>query len=152
MEDNKHQCPHCGEKLQEVGGLPICLRCNDRRGDHYNYLSRSITDFGQQSDKILIECQGATLYHPGTDEVAQGVRFRDGNDPSKGHEIIGRPVYGPKHVARRWVKKEDVHLIRRCQSCQDYTIRMKRKEGPNLYIPSRKGGRPHHQRPSVESR
>jgi len=133
--------------LQEVGGLPICLHCNDHKGEHYNHLSQSISDFAEESGKILIECPGATLYQAGTNEVAEGVRFLDNNDPSQGHEIVGRPVYGPKHVKCRWIKKEDAHLIRRCQSCQDYTIRMKRKEGPDLYIPSRKGFRPQHHRP-----
>lgn len=141
MDKNQQYCRHCGEKLQEVGGLPICLQCNDRRGEHYNCLSRSISDFAEKSDKILIECPGATIYRAGTNEVVEGVRFLDDDDPSKGFEIVGRPVYGPQHVKCRWIKKQDAHLIRRCQSCQDYTVRMKRKEGPNLYIPSRKGSR-----------
>jgi hypothetical protein len=139
MGDYQRLCKHCGEKLQVVGGLPICLKCNDRRGDYYNALARSICDFSEESDKIMIECPGATLYHPGTNEVAAGVSFVNPDDPSQGYTIVKRPVYGPKHVQKRWIKKEDAHLIRRCESCQDYTIRMKRKEGPDLYIPSRKG-------------
>jgi hypothetical protein len=136
MHHEKDTCPICGGGLEETGGLSICPRCNDAKGDYYNCLSRPISDFADQSDKVLIECPGATLYYPGTDEVAAGARFFDNDDPSKGYEIVGRPVYGPKHVRHRWVKKEDAHLIRRCQSCQDYTIRMRRKEGPDLYIPS----------------
>lgn len=148
MGENKQICPHCGDLLQEMGGLPICERCNDQRGENYNYLSQSIADFSENSDKVLIECPGATLYHPGTNEVAAGVSFHDSEDPSRGYEIIDRPVYGPKHVKRRWVKKEDLHLIRRCQSCQDHTIRMRRKEGPDLYIPSRRGPRNSFQHPA----
>jgi hypothetical protein len=142
MEDHQHTCRHCGGPLQDMGGLPFCPECNDRQGEHYNALSQSICDFSNQSDKILIECPGATLYHPGSDSVAAGVRFLDNDDPSQGFEIIGKPVYGPKHVRRRWVKKENAHLIRRCESCQDYTIRMRRREGPDLYIPSRRGPQP----------
>jgi len=146
MDNSEQHCRDCGHELQEVGGLSICPHCNDSRGEHYNYLSQSISAFAEDSDKVLIECPGATIYNPGTNEVAEGVRFVDDNDPSQGYEIVGRPVYGPKHVKHRWIKKEDAHLIRRCQSCQDHTIRMKRKEGPDLYIPSRKGYRPQNQR------
>ena len=147
MGENKNICQHCGDRLQEVGGIPICLRCNDRRGEYYNCLSQSITDFSEHSDKVLIECPGATLYHPETGEVTAGVSFNDPEDPSRGYEIIGQQVFGPKHVKRRWVKKEDLHLIRRCQSCQDHTVRLRRKEGPDLYIPSRKGPQNNFQRP-----
>jgi len=139
MPDRKERCHQCGNPLEAIGGLPFCTRCNDREGEFYNPLSSSINDFADNNDRVLITCHGATLYDPVTNDVIAGVRFVDENDPSRGHEIVGRPVYGPKHVRRRWVKKDDVHLIRRCESCQDYTIRMKRKEGPDLYIPSRKG-------------
>lgn len=125
--------------METIGGMPFCPQCNDREGKFYNPLSSSINDFADNNDSVLIICHGATLYDPETDEVIAGVRFADENDPSKGHEIVNQPVYGPRHVRRRWVKKDDVHLIRRCQSCQDHTIRMRRKEGPDLYIPSRRG-------------
>ncbi len=98
-----------------------------------------IVNIPGDDNRVLIECPGASLYKPGTDEVARGVSFRDADDPSRGYDIIGSPVYGPRHVRYRWVKKEDLHLIRRCQSCQDYTVRMRRKEGPDLYIPGRSG-------------
>lgn len=142
MNEKKQICSLCGSELDQVGGLSLCLTCNDSHGAHYTLLSESIGEFAEQFDKVLIECPGATLYRPDSDEVSAGVKFIDNDDPSQGYEIVGRPVYGPKHVKRRWVKKDDLHLIRRCQSCQDYTIRMRRKEGPNLYIPSRKGFKP----------
>jgi hypothetical protein len=137
MQEKSDACGRCGGKMQLIGGLPFCTHCNDREGEHYNYLSSSINEFSEQSDQVLIICPGATLYHPGTNKVAAGVRFFDHEDPSKGYEIISRPVFSPNHVRHRWVKTEHAHLIRRCRSCQDYTIRMKRKEGPNLYIPPR---------------
>jgi hypothetical protein len=117
--------------------LEICPRCNDTQGEYYNFFSRNASDFGAASDRIMIECHGASLYRPGTDEVIAGVKFADPDNPAGGFEIIGQPLYGPLHVKRRWVKKDDAHLIRRCQSCQDYTVRMRRKEGPDLFIPSR---------------
>ncbi len=138
---NTHTCEHCGRNLENIGGLWICTSCNDSRGEFYGILADSINAFADTSDRILITCPGATLYKPGSNEVVAGVRFNDSDDPSAGYEIIGRPVYGPKHVEKRWIKKEDAHLIRRCQSCQDHTVRMRRKEGPDLYIPSRKGPR-----------
>ena len=149
MSERSELCQKCGSALETIGVLSFCPRCNDREGRHYNSLSSSINDFADGRDRVLITCQGATLYDPVTNEVIAGVRFVDDDDPSRGYEIVGGPVYGPRHVKRRWVKKEDVHLIRRCESCQDYTIRMKRKEGPDLYIPSRKGPITGHQtRPS----
>jgi hypothetical protein len=152
MGNHKSFCQYCGEELQDVGGLPICPQCNDRRGEHYNFLFQSISDFSEKSDKVLIECPGATLYHPGTNDIAGGVRFNNPDDPLQGYEIVGQPVYGPKHVRRRWVKKENSHLIRRCESCQDHTIRMRRKEGPDLYIPSRRGPQPRNRRSSTYPR
>jgi hypothetical protein len=146
MSDQNEFCQRCGAVLETIGGLPFCPRCNDREGRYYNLLSSSINDFADNHDQVLITCHGATLYDPITNEVIAGVRFVDENDPSQGYEIVNRPVYGPRHVKRRWVKKDDAHLIRRCESCQDYTVRMKRKEGPDLYIPGRKGpivGHPH---------
>ncbi len=140
-------CVHCGSSLQNVGGVMLCPTCNDHLGEFGSRLAGAVRDFAVDSDKVLIECPGATLYYPGTNEVAAGVRFIDNDNPSMGHEIVGKNVYGPKHVRWRWVKKEDAHLIRRCQSCQDYTVRTKRKEGADLYIPSRKGPETYQLRP-----
>ncbi len=136
MNIDRENCQVCGEPLQKIGGLWICQMCNDSQGIDCKGIAESLSIFAEDSDKVLIECPGATLYLPGTNEISAGVRFIDDDDPSRGHEIIRHPVYGPHHVRRRWVKKEDVHLIRRCQSCQDHTVRMRRKEGPDLYIPS----------------
>ncbi len=147
MPARNERCHKCGDALEMIGGLPFCSRCNDREGQFYNPLSTSINDFADHNDRVLITCHGATLYDPDTGDIIAGVRFVDESDPAQGHEIVNRPVYGPRHVKRRWVKKDDIHLIRRCESCQDYTIRMRRKEGPDLYIPSRRGPlSPRHQR------
>ena len=89
-------------------------------------------------DKVFIECPGATIYEPGTNNIIAGVRFFDEDDPSKGYEIIGNPVYAPGHRKRRLVKREHAGSIRRCQACQDLTVRMIRREGPDFYIPNHK--------------
>jgi hypothetical protein len=87
-------------------------------------------------DKIFIECPGATVYEPGTRNVIAGVRFRDEHDPTAGHEIVSHPVYAPEHRRRRIIKKENRYSIRRCQACQDLTVRLMRREGPDFYIPN----------------
>ncbi|MFH1700796.1 MAG: hypothetical protein ABIE07_09445 [Candidatus Zixiibacteriota bacterium] len=145
MGSAKLHCDHCGNPLENIGGLSVCPRCNDSRGEFYNPLTSAINDFAHNTDMVLIACPGATLYDENSNEVAAGVKYIDNNDPAQGYEIIKGPVYGPRHVKKRWVKKKDARLIRRCQSCQDYTIRMRRKEGPDLYIPSRNGNNFHRQ-------
>lgn len=87
-------------------------------------------------DRIFIECPGATAYDPVTREITAGVEFIDENDPSAGHRIIKHPVYAPEHKKRRLIKKEHRSSIRRCQACQDLTVRLIRREGPDFYIPN----------------
>ncbi len=89
-------------------------------------------------NKIFIECPGATIYEPGTRNIIAGVRFYDEQEPSKGYEIVANPVYAPEHRGRRLVRKKDVNCLRRCQACQDLTVRMVRREGPDFYIPNPK--------------
>ncbi len=90
------------------------------------------------SDKIFIECPGATIYEPGTRHIIAGVRFFDESNPSKGYEIVANPVYAPEHRGRRLVRRENTGCLRRCQACQDLTVRMMRREGPDFYIPNSK--------------
>ncbi|MCP4568619.1 MAG: hypothetical protein GY841_13665 [FCB group bacterium] len=144
MNAEQGKCQICGVELQKIGELWLCPQCNDHQSLDIDSISESLSVFADEDRRLLIECPGATLYLPGTNEVTAGAQFLDAQDPTRGHKIINRPVYGPQHVRRRWIKKEDAHLIRRCQSCQDHTVRMKRKEGPDLYIPSLKNP----QRPS----
>jgi hypothetical protein len=60
----------------------------------------------------------------------------DENDPDKGYEIISNQVFAPEHKKRRLIKKEHLGSIRRCQACQDLTVRMIRREGPDFFIPN----------------
>lgn len=93
---------------------------------------------GGSGDKVFIECPGATIYEPGTRNIIAGVRFYDEKDSSKGYEIVANPVYAPEHRGRRLVRKKDINCLRRCQACQDLTVRMVRREGPDFYIPNPK--------------
>jgi len=88
------------------------------------------------NDKMFIECPGVTVYDSQTREVIAGVEFLDEQDPDAGYRIIGQPVYAPEHRRRRLIKKAHRGLIRRCQACQDLTVRLIRREGPDFYIPS----------------
>ncbi|SYZ74577.1 hypothetical protein TRIP_C90205 [Candidatus Zixiibacteriota bacterium] len=88
------------------------------------------------ADKMFIECPGATVYEPGTRNVVAGVHFFDDSDPSAGYEIIDHAVFAPEHRRRRIIKKEHAHSIRRCQACQDLTVRLMRREGPDFFIPN----------------
>jgi hypothetical protein len=90
------------------------------------------------NDKIFIECPGATVYDPDTRHVVAGAEFLDDRNPDRGYRIICQPVYAPEHKRRRLIKKKHRGLIRRCQACQDLTVRLIRREGPDFFIPSPK--------------
>jgi len=127
-------CINCGRGLVGHQGVPVCLNCNS------NLLTEAeIFVEPQGNDEyVVIECRGATLYKPGTDEVEAGVRFLDDNDPGKGYEIVKHPVFAPTHEHKRRIKTEAYGRIRRCRGCQDLTVRMRRPEGPDLFLPSAK--------------
>ena len=90
------------------------------------------------NNKVFITCPGATVYDPQTREIIAGVEFIDDNDPARGYRIIDQEVYAPEHKARRLVKKDHLNSIRRCQACQDLTVRLMRREGADFFIPSPK--------------
>lgn len=98
---------------------------------------RLFDDFADD-EHCLIECPGASLYDPVTDQVIAGVEFSDNEDACKGYRIIDRPIYAPNHKPKRRIKLSAQGKIRRCQACQDYTVRMRRREGPDFFIPSHK--------------
>jgi hypothetical protein len=128
---NTGSCINCGKPLTIREGLRVCPHCNSEQVLEVSPFLESSDD-----DLIFIECPGATLYEDGSDRVSEGVRFIDDSDPSKGFEIVKRQVFAPTHTKRRRIKKEALGKIRRCQGCQDMTVRMRRKEGPDFCIPS----------------
>ncbi len=125
-------CIHCGRQLINEKGVRICPRCNSRDLEYTSVFIEEREDDGY----IFIECPGATLYEEGSNEVVAGVKFNDEDDPEKGYQIVDHPVYAPTHTKRRRIKKEAYGKIRRCQGCQDYTVRMRRAEGPDFFVPS----------------
>ena len=129
----KNLCVNCGQALIKKNGAWQCLKCNSEL-----LTEAAIFVENTESDHLVIDCPGATLYHEGTNDVEVGVRFIDDDDPSKGYEIVGHPVYAPTHEKKRRIKAEAYGRIRRCRGCQDYTVRMRRREGPDFMVPSSK--------------
>ncbi len=140
---NKKKCIHCGRELIRKKGVLLCLECNSDDLD-INILFK---DDDTPEDHVFIECPGATLYQPGTNNIIGGVKFIDDDDPFMGHKIIGEPVFAPNHKRKRLIKRDSLGKIRRCEACQDYTVRMRRKEGADFFIPSVK----HPKRKSLKS-
>lgn len=133
-QDDNH-CINCGAELTSSGGISVCPECNSQ----YLRETQVFANLpGDSNEHVFIECPGATLYIDGTNEVEAGVEFFDNDDPSKGFRIVKHPVYAPTHARWRRIKREAVGKIRRCQGCQDYTVRMRRREGPDFFIPSYK--------------
>lgn len=132
MKRDDQQCINCNGPLIEHKGIRLCPRCNSDQID----VSQLFIDESGSDRYVFIVCPGATLYDPETGAVTEGVKFLDDDDPSRGFEIIERPVYAPTHTKRRRIKTEAVGKLRRCQGCQDYTVRMRRPEGPDFCIPS----------------
>ncbi|MDZ4724487.1 MAG: hypothetical protein SGI97_11410 [candidate division Zixibacteria bacterium] len=136
MNENKI-CVSCQKQLIHSQGIWLCSTCNT--SDILGLRQTFEIDLSDDSDEfIFIECPGATLYDPETMNITEGVKFLDENDPCKGHKIIGQPVFAPTHTKKRRIKREALGKIRRCQGCQDYTVRMRRPEGPDFFIPSSK--------------
>ena len=116
--DDKKKCINCNRPLLKHKGVWLCFQCNSDEID----ASQIFFDQQESDDRVFIECPGATLYEPGTNNVIGGVKYHDNDDPTKGHKIIGEPVFAPNHNKRRRIKREAMGSIRRCQACQDYTI------------------------------
>ncbi|MEW5796924.1 MAG: hypothetical protein AB1772_11265 [Candidatus Zixiibacteriota bacterium] len=132
--DPTPNCINCGRPLISRGGTLVCVDCNSE----LLAASEIFVESADPDGYIMIECPGATLYKDGSDIVEAGVRFLDDNDPSKGFEIIKHPIYSPTHEKKRRIKREAYGRIRRCRGCQDLTVRMRRREGPDFCVPSRK--------------
>ncbi|MFH1688221.1 MAG: hypothetical protein ABIE70_11965 [bacterium] len=130
MPDDK--CINCRRPLVIQNGVSLCSRCNTAEITQAQLFLR---DEGE-SEHVFIECPGATLYAPESNEVIAGVKFYNDDDPTKGYRIVERPVFAPNHKRRRRIERQALGRIRRCQACQDYTIRMRRREGRDFCIPS----------------
>jgi len=139
--ESRQKCINCQRPLIERKGVWVCLQCNPGQLEYSEIFEDRLVPSGVEGKEdvyIFIDCPGATLYQPDTDIVVAGVKFHNENDPLKGFSIVKEPVYAPTHNKRRRIKREALGKIRRCQGCQDYTVRMRRPEGPDFFIPSYK--------------
>ena len=132
QDPQRQTCINCRRELTRHRGIMICLHCNPEAID----TSDIFVDTIETDDHAFIECPGVSIYDAETGEVVEGVSWRDENNATMGFDIIGRQIFAPNHKHRRRIKKDAIGKIRRCQACQDYTIRMRRPEGRDFYIPS----------------
>lgn len=132
-EENR-RCVNCKRELVRQKGVWVCLNCNPEAID----TAGLFTDDLESEEYAFIECPGATLYKDGSNEVAEGVDWIDENDATRGFRIVGQQIFAPNHKRRRRIRRDALGKIRRCQACQDYTVRMRRPEGRDFFIPSHK--------------
>ena len=125
-------CINCGQTLLFSNGTKLCGKCNSEELT----LAQVFTESADSDEYIFIECPGASIYEEGTNTVVAGARFLDERDATKGYRIEDHPVYAPDHKRKRRIKKDALGKIRRCQACQDLTVRLRRPEGPDFCIPS----------------
>ena len=120
-------CPICGKSMRRFRDQYICVNCNDRYGDYYNFFANAVKDFRKDDgeEMVLIECPGATIYDEHNNEVIEGVKWNDPHDFRKGHTIVGKPVYAGDHQPKRLVPVAKANNICRCRACQDLTVRMR---------------------------
>jgi hypothetical protein len=111
--------------MREYKGICLCLPCNERYGDYYNFFTSASREFQDSNDRKIIECPGVTIYDETNTRVVQGVKWHNDRDHSQGYEIVGKQIFAPNHSKTRIVAKENAHFISRCQGCQDFTIRMR---------------------------
>jgi hypothetical protein len=113
--------------MREFKGMHMCLGCNDKYGNYYNFFSSAAEEFRsiQGKETEVIECPGVTIYDESNSEVVRGVKWDDPHDFTKGYCIVGKPVYAPGHEPKRVVARENAGKIARCKACQDFTVRMR---------------------------
>jgi len=111
--------------MREFKGVYLCLPCNEKYGDYYNFFTAASKEYQDSNDHVVIECPGATIYDESNTRVVQGVKWNNDKDHSQGYEIVGRPVHAPNHKRTRRVPKDKARHLSRCQACQDFTVRMR---------------------------
>lgn len=126
-------CIHCGAILVEKGGVRLCKACNVQASEQAELPFAAVEE---HDDYLFIECPGVTIYDSETMEIIQGAKFRSEANPELGYDIIGAALFAPAHTSRRRIRREAYGRIRRCQACQDLTIRLRRPEGVDFCIPS----------------
>ena len=131
-------CVSCGAKLIFESRTRLCTKCNTPETKSYLVtLGKALGDIDQH-EPIVIECPGASICDSETGMVNEGAEFIDKPDGSYEVKIVSRPVYPPGHTRKKLISPEIFGRVRRCQACQDYTVRQMRREGPDFCAPSSK--------------
>jgi len=130
--DDEQQNPDEGNSAQDPVLSDLRQVTNHRADDIFPFAAQ----LDEDDEHVFIEFPGATLYEPDTDNIIAGVQFVDDDDPSAGYRIVGKTVFPPTHTRWRRIKRDALGSIRRCQACQDYTVRNRRREGADFFIPS----------------
>lgn len=130
-------CINCGGPLLFVDETRVCAKCNTAETHELAAALHSVTYHPEDSDTQFVECPGASVLDPKTGLVIEGAEFIDHEDGSYEVKILKRQVFPPAHRKRRMVKREAFGKIRRCQACQDYTVRLRRREGVDFCVPSK---------------
>jgi hypothetical protein len=120
-------CAICGKQMRKFKGIFMCLECNDKYGEYYNFFSSAVSDYKRHdgTDVVLVNCPGATIYDETNATIIRGVKWNDQNDFTQGHTVVGSPIYAPGHKPKRVVPRDKIKNISRCQACQDFTVRMR---------------------------
>ncbi len=136
--DLANVCINCGGELLFVEETRLCPKCNSESSISMIRELSMVVMTPAEMDRGFIECPGATLFDPKTREPIEGAVF--GEDTNDGYSVkhVKWPVFPPGHKKRRMIPTEAYGKIRRCRACQDYTVRMRRKEGADFCAPSSK--------------
>ncbi len=141
-------CVSCGGELLFVDEARLCPKCNTEASITMIKELSAVALERAELDSGFIECPGATLFDEKTGEPIEGAVFGDDSvEPSSAKDGAGEsytvkhvkwPVFPPGHKKRRMIPTESYGKIRRCRACQDYTVRMRRREGADFCAPSSK--------------
>jgi hypothetical protein len=136
-------CVNCSGELLFVDETRLCPKCNSEASITMIKELSAVVMERAELDSGFIECPGATLFDQKTGEPLEGAVFGDdtgerNTDDSYTVKHVKWPVYPPGHMKRRMIPTEAYGKIRRCRACQDYTVRMRRREGADFCAPSAK--------------
>jgi len=131
-------CVSCGAKLLFVDETRLCATCNTQPIIDLATEFSALVSSDDSSENVIIRCPGASRYNDTTGAVVEGAEFVDDSDGSYRARIVARPLFPSGHTKLRVISRPALGRIRRCQTCQDYTVRLKRKEGADFCVPSRR--------------
>ena len=131
-------CVGCGGPLLFVDETRLCPKCNSAASHELTAVLSQTLVIPNGEDRQLIECPGASLYDEVTGRVIEGADFVEHEAGVYEVKLVKHAVFPPGHRRKRMITREAFGKIRRCRFCQDYTVRMRRKEGVDFCVPSRK--------------